>query len=382
MVFHIPGELFEWEGFKNLIDDIALTWLLGIKLVLVVGCRSLVDRQLQSMNIETKRHNGRRVTDRDTLDVVKTQAGYARFEIERLLGRALNHGGNRNDKSQKANVVSGNFYTSQPLGVLNGVDFEFSGKIRRIDIDKVHQAHKNSDVVVMTNLGVSPSGELFNMYSECIAAKVAGELQASKVFYLTTKKDVVFKDSINRVVHSLQASEAKDMLLCNNVSLSKQKVIIENESENLPIENEVLEKIGWSVLALENGVKRAHIVCPEDGSILEEIYTVNGSGLLISKDLYEGVRQATSNDTLKIYGLIQPLVDAGVLAKRTKRMIEDDINSYYVLTRDSHIVACGQLHFLGNRNAEICFIASSENSICRDKDVMLGKTGWVVAEKK
>jgi len=376
MVFHIPAELLEWEGFGGLIDDIALAWLLGIKLVIVVGCRSLVDRQLESLGIEAKVSNGRRVTDKDTLEIVKMQAGYARFEVERMLARALSHGCSRNDANEcvfdKANVVSGNFYTAQPVGVLDGTDFEYSGILRRVDTDKVHQAHLNSDVVLLTNLGVSPSGEHFNMISESLAADVAGSIKASKIFYFTSE-DIVLKDSTNRVVPSLQLFEAKEMLLHKNYELGKHQFLTGYEKDLLPIEKETVEKIGWSVSALEKGVKRAHLVCAQDGSILQELYTRDGSGLLISRDLYEDFRQADAEDVQEIYGLMKPLCDSGVLGRRTMGMIERDIDSYYVYTRDDHILTVGQLHFMEEKNAEICCIALSQD--CTDprkRNAMLG----------
>jgi hypothetical protein len=51
-VYHIPGELLAWEGFPGLMDDIALTWLLGMKIVLVAGCRHQIDLRLDSKHEE------------------------------------------------------------------------------------------------------------------------------------------------------------------------------------------------------------------------------------------------------------------------------------------------------------------------------------------
>jgi len=376
MVFHIPAELLEWEGFGGLVDDLALAWLLGIKLVIVVGCRSLVDRQLEALGIAAKVSDGRRVTDRDTLEVVKMQAGYARFEVERMLARALSHGCSRNDASgcvfEKANVVSGNFYTAQPVGVLDGTDFEYSGILRRVDTDKVHQAHSNSDVVLLTNLGVSPSGEHFNMISESLAADVAGSIQASKIFYFTSE-DIVLRDSTDRAVPSLQLSEAREMLRHRQYALEQHRFRSGHGQDLAPIERETVEKIGWSVAALEKGVPRAHLVCPRDGSLLQELYTRDGAGLLIGRDLYEDFRPADAADVPEIYGLMRPLCDAGVLGRRTRGMIERDIGSYHVYTRDEEILTVGQLHFMEGDSAEICCIAQSQE--CTDprkRNAMLG----------
>jgi hypothetical protein len=119
-VYHIPGGLLDLEDpaiFRNLMNDIALTWLLGMKVVLVVGCRHQIEKRLN----EKHRLAGVRVTDKDTLRVVKEEAGYVRFEVERELARALR----LQSSGMDGNVVSGNFYSAQPLGILDGIDYEY-----------------------------------------------------------------------------------------------------------------------------------------------------------------------------------------------------------------------------------------------------------------
>jgi len=127
-VYHIPGELLAWEGFPGLMDDIALTWLLGMKIVLVAGCRHQIDLRLEEEDDEEDEYGGNdknlggrvmmssiRVTDEDTLRVVKEEAGFVRFEIERRLAKSLRlHGGLvKGSESLVGNVVSGNFYSAQ-----------------------------------------------------------------------------------------------------------------------------------------------------------------------------------------------------------------------------------------------------------------------------
>lgn len=119
-VYHIPGGLLDLDDpaiFRNLMNDISLTWLLGMKVVLVVGCRHQIEKRLN----EKHRVAGVRVTDKDTLRVVKEEAGYVRFEVERELARALR----LQSSGLDGNVVSGNFYSAQPLGILDGVDYEY-----------------------------------------------------------------------------------------------------------------------------------------------------------------------------------------------------------------------------------------------------------------
>jgi len=181
VVFHIPGDWVDHPNpkiFRDLMNDISLTWLLGLKIVIVVGCRYQVEKRLGT---DRQKHMGMIVTDPETLRVVKEEAGYVRFEVERQLARALQ--GSRGSKGLDGNVVSGNFFSAQPFGVLDGVDYQYSGFVRRFEADKIHQCHANKDIILLTTLGVSPTGEVFNVNSEYLAAYAGGALGASKVIY-------------------------------------------------------------------------------------------------------------------------------------------------------------------------------------------------------
>jgi amino-acid N-acetyltransferase len=172
MVFHIPGDWIDHPDpkiFRDLMNDISLTWLLGVKIVIVAGCRYQVEKRIGP---NRKRHLGMVVTDPESLRVVKEEAGYVRFEVERQLARSLQ--GSRGSKGLDGNVVSGNFFSAQPFGVLHGVDYQFSGFVRRFEADKIHQCHANRDIVLLTTLGVSPTGEVFNVNSEYLAAYAGG----------------------------------------------------------------------------------------------------------------------------------------------------------------------------------------------------------------
>jgi amino-acid N-acetyltransferase len=149
-----------------------------------------------------------------------------------------------------------------------------------------------------------------------------------------------------------------------------------DQEEDSP-ETDMLIKIGWAMTALENGVKRAHIINPKFGAVLQELYTRDGSGALISRDLYEGIRRANVNDVAAIHELISPLIKMGTLVDRPKAVLEKDIESYYIFTRDNHIVACGQLKIFegnqGKRYAEIgCLVVNQEYRARGRGDAMLG----------
>ena len=359
-VYHIPGSLIEQgDNFRDLINDVALTWLLGMKIVLVVGCRYQVDKRVPDRNFV----NGILVTDANTLRVVKEEAGYVRFEVEREMARSLRvHGSTDGD----GNVVSGNFFSAQPFGVLDGTDYLYSGFVRRVEVEKIRQVHTSRDIVLMTTLGVSPSGEVFNVNSEALAANAAGALGASKLVYFTESNIILKHKTHGNQIQSLRLKDAKTWLAYKGIQINKRGPIktSNDDQEAFRTHDPILDtaiKIGWATISLDQGVKRAHILPPTQGAVLQELYTRDGSGTLISRDLYEGIRQATVNDIVGIYDLISPLIKMGTLVDRPKAQLEREIGDYYVLTRDNLVVACGQLKQFEDGFAEIaCLVVHRE----------------------
>jgi amino-acid N-acetyltransferase len=238
---------------------------------------------------------------------------------------------------------------------LDGFLYRYTGFVRKVEAEKIKKLHLNRDICLLTTLGVSPSGEVFNCNSESLAASVAGALGASKVVYFTEKEMELRHKTYDKKIQSLRLSDARN--LCDHFDIRCNKrgfVSMDEEDGNATHdEREMLLKIGWSIQALEQGVKRAHIISPKFGSVLQELYTRDGSGTLVSGDLYEGVRRATVHDVSGIYDLISPLVQMGTLIDRPKAALERDVDTYYVYTRDNNIVACGQLKLFEEGFAEI-----------------------------
>jgi amino-acid N-acetyltransferase len=382
-IYHIPGGLLDLPAdstvFRDLMNDIALTWLLGMKVVLVVGCRHQIEKRVEQG--QQIRQHGLRVTDEDTLRIVKEEAGYVRFEVERQLARSLRmQGGGASGSGghgyYDGNVVSGNFYSAQPFGILDGVDYKFTGFVRRVEVEKIKQVHNSRDICLLTTLGVSPSGEVFNVNSESLAAAVAGQMEASKIVYFTEKEMELRSNAHGNKIQSLRVLDANNLLNHYGVQVQKRgfSELLPNHSPDVPVSSDdMLLKIGWSVQAIQSGVKRAHIISPKHGALLQELYTRDGSGVLVSADLYEGIRQANVHDVSAIYDLIQPLIKMGTLIDRPKSVLEKDIDKYYVYTRDDHIVACGQLKLFKEGFAEIgCLVVSKDYRSRGRGDAMLG----------
>mmetsp|Transcript_19971 Transcript_19971/g.49070 ORF Transcript_19971/g.49070 Transcript_19971/m.49070 type:complete len:599 (+) Transcript_19971:4341-6137(+) len=370
IVCHIPGDWIDNEDptiFRNLMNDVALTWLLGLRIVIVVGCRYQIEQRMKNRT----KHMNMVVTDPESLRIVKEEAGYVRFEVERQLARSLQ--GSRGREGD-GNVVSGNFYSAQPFGVLDGVDYQYSGFVRRFEADKIRQVHQNRDIVLLTTLGVSPTGEVFNVNSEYLAAIAGGALGSSKVIYFL-ERDVELRHRLygTKIPH-LRVHDSRNLLKLHGIETKKKGfVLVNDESINSDEQKNMLVKIGWSMHALESGVKRVHILSPEKGALLQELYTRDGAGTMISGDLYDGIRQAQVTDVSPIHDLISPLIKMGTLVDRPKAILERDIHQYHVYTRDDLVVATGQLKLFKEGYAELaCLVV---NPLYRAKgrgDAMLG----------
>jgi len=368
-VYHIPGgALDQKENFRDLMSDIALTWLLGMKIVLVAGCHHQVSKRVGDR--EMSLNNGLVVTDEDVLKIIKEEAGYIRFEIERQLARSLlMHGTMDGD----GNVVSGNFFSAQPFGILDGTDYKYTGFVRRIEVEKIRQLHTTRDICLLSALGVSPSGEVFNVNSEALAASVAGSLGANKIIFFTVQDVIIKSKEFGNQIQSLRLSDASNILDYWGIAMNRRGLTRGLESViNNPPAHELLYKIGWAKAALEQGVKRAHILTLKQGALLQELYTCDGSGTLISRDIYEGIRQAKVDDVAGIHELITPLIEVGTLIDRPKADLEKNIENYYVYTRDDLVVGCGQLKKFEDNSAEIgCLVVRREYRANGKGDTML-----------
>lgn len=240
-------------------------------------------------------------------------------------------------------------------------------------MDNIRKLHEQKDICLLSTLGVSPSGEVFNVNSEALAASAAGALGASKVIFFTEQEMELRNKEHDKKIQSLRLSDARNVLNYYGVKINT-KGYVEEPGERLDVYAQgMLLKIGWSVEALERGVKRAHIISPRQGALLQELFTRDGSGTLVSGDLYDGIRRADVGDVSGIHDLISPLIEMGTLIDRPKATLENDIDSYYVFTRDDHIVACGQLKIFDQGFAEIgCLVVNPSYRSRGRGDAMLG----------
>ncbi|MDH5785030.1 MAG: amino-acid N-acetyltransferase [Chromatiales bacterium] len=322
-VIAFGGELIAEEQFATLVHDIALLNSLGVKLVLVHGARPQIETRLNERGVKFEYANGLRITDEAALACVKEAAGAVRVEIEALLSMGL---ANSPMAGAQIRVASGNFVTAQPLGVREGVDYQHTGEVRRIDADAITRLLNEGAIVLLSPLGYSPTGEVFNLSAEDVATAAAIELGADKLLYLIDGAGLQLDDGT--LVRQLNLGEAESFL---------------NEHPNLPA---AISRALYSALyACDEGVNRAHLIDRhQDGSLLLELFTRDGIGTLISDDEYEGMGEATIDDVGGILELLEPLESEGILVRRSRERLEMEIDHFTVMERDGMIIACAAFY--------------------------------------
>lgn len=333
-VIFFGGNLVTEADFDNLIHDFALLKSLGVRLVLVHGIRSQIDERLLQQGDTPKFHHHLRITDATTLQYVKQAAGLVRVEIEALLSMGLP---GSPMAGAKIRVASGNFVTAKPLGVLDGIDYCHTGKVRRIDAQAIHQQLDQNNVVLISPIGYSPSGEVFNLSAEEVATEVAIALQAEKLILLTEQACLSPQDQ-----HPLQ-----------QLTTEQASTLLADLPETLA------RSLQAAIQSCRQGVARAHLLDRHlDGSLLLELFTRDGVGTLISSSEFETIRSATLDDIGGIMELIKPLEQQGILVKRSREKLEMEIGDYIVIERDGLIIGCTAFHVMQDKQyAELACLA-------------------------
>lgn len=325
------------DDCDKLIHDFALLKNLGIRLVLVHGIRPQIDQRLKQQNIVPKFHQNLRITDDNALQCAKEAAGLVRVEIEAMLSMGL---ANSPMAGAKIKVASGNFVIAKPLGIIDGIDYQHTGTVRRIEHASIHQQLEQDNVVLISPIGYSPSSEIFNLGAEHVATEIAIALQAEKLILLT------------------EQSCLSDKQLIQQMTVNEVEIFLQQERDET-----ITHSLTAAIQSCQQGVKRVHLINRKtDGALLLELFTRDGTGTLISSNPFEEIRPATLNDIAGILELIKPLEQKGLLVKRSREKLEMEINDYIVIERDGLIIGCTACHsMIDKQSAEIACLAVHPN---------------------
>ena len=318
-VIGFGGELINDDMLSTLIPDLSLMSALGIKLVLVHGSRPQVNEQLRlkGHNIRFGRRN--EPTSAAALECAKEAAGEIRLDIEAAFSQGLP---NTPMSHAQIRVISGNFVTARPMGIIDGIDYQHAGAVRKIDTNSILRSLELEAIVLLSPLGFSPTGEAFNLAMEELALSTAVAIRAEKLIYLTPQ-GINYKDKSKEIAGELARIEADKLLNAHELD-EDSTVFLESASQ-----------------AVKRGVPRAHLVPYHlDGSVLLEIFTHDGVGTMVVEDKLDDLRPATLDDVGAILQLIEPLEADGTLVPRGRAVVEREVERYTVLEHDGIIYGC------------------------------------------
>jgi amino-acid N-acetyltransferase len=335
-VIAFGGEVLEDGEFQQLTHDINVLVSLEVRVVLVHGTRPQIEKQMREHGVEPRYVGNRRVTDARALACVKEANGIVRVEVEALLSMEL---ANSPMWGADIRVSSGNFVTAKPVGVVGGVDFQHTGEVRKIDAEGIVRRLDDHEVVLLSPIGFSPTGDVFNCTLEDVATSTAIALQADKLIFLTETAGAL--DAKGRLMPELTVKQATEVAARNHLT--------EDVHVYLPC----------AVKACEHGVKRAHLISRHvDGALLIELFTHHGIGTMIVPESPETIRPATHDDMAGIQQILEPLEQQGILVRREAQELEREIDRFFVIASDSNIFGCAALHpYPEEKTAELAALA-------------------------
>ncbi|MFO1329294.1 MAG: amino-acid N-acetyltransferase [Rubrivivax sp.] len=328
-VVGLVGEAIAAGKLNAFVQDLAILHAMGIKLVLVHGFRPQVNEQLAAKGQVSRFAKGIRITDPVALDCAQEAAGQLRFEIEAAFSQGLP---NTPMANATVRVVSGNFLTARPVGIVDGVDFQLSGLVRRVDGGAIRRAIDIGALVLLSPFGFSPTGEAFNLTMEDVATATAIALQADKLLFLTEVPGI--RENGNH----------PDSDVDTELALADARRLL----GQLPAPQHPTDPAFYlqhCVRACEGGVERSHILpFAADGALLMEVFTHDGIGTMVVDEKLESLREAVSDDVGGVLQLIEPFERDGTLVRRERAEIERDIANYTVIEHDGIIFGCAALY--------------------------------------
>ncbi|WP_313076026.1 amino-acid N-acetyltransferase [Melaminivora sp.] len=350
-VVGLTGEAIAAGKLQGIVQDLAMIQAMGVKIVLVHGFRPQVNEQLAVKGHAAQYARGMRITDPVALDSAQEAAGQLRYEIEAAFSQGLP---NTPMAGSRVRVISGNFLTARPVGIVDGVNFQHTGLVRKVDVEGIRRTLEMQALVLISPFGFSPTGEAFNLSMEEVATRVASELQADKLLFLTE-------------VPGIRARPLEPAAEDNPIDTELPLAAARRLLAQLPAPEQPTDAgfyLQHCVRACEHGVERSHILpFGVDGALLLEIYVHDGIGTMVIDEKLEELREATIDDVGSIIQLIEPFERDGTLVKRDRTEIERDIASYTVIEHDGVIFGCAALHpYPEARTAEMAAVTVSAQS--------------------
>ena len=319
-VLSLDGAIVTDENFANILLDVAVLRSLNIRVALVHGASAQIRTLAEQQKVKASDLDGTGVTDSETLKLALTAAN--------RLTHAMLEGLSAND----LRAACTNAIVAHPMGILHGVDHQFTGRVERVDVELLQTLLNQGVIPVVPPLGFDGDGKTYRVNSDGVALEVARALGAIKLIYITTQ------DGLSR-----QGQIIRQLLVAD-----LDAILANHKEEILP---ELLSKAVHASAACHAGVQRVHIINGRvDEGLLAEVFSNEGIGTLIYANEYQQVRRALKKDIRAIQMLTKKSVESEELVKRTRASIEKNIGDFYIFEIDKNPVACVALHVYPEHN--------------------------------
>lgn len=357
-VIMLGGDSLAHENFVTIVHDIALLASLGVRLVLVHGARPQIEDALARAGVASRYHRGVRITSEDAIEPIRdTVAG-----LGVMLATAFSSGlPNSPLHNSRIRVTQSNAVVAKPMGVVDGVDYHYTGDVRRIDTETIRALLDIGSLVIVPCLGYSPAGEVLNLRCELVAAEVASAIRADKLIVMHGDRGV--RNAEGELATELRPGELDDL--------------IRREPTD-----ETIARLSALARAARAGVPRCHLLSyAEDGALLLELFTREGVGTQISTDGYETLRTANVDDVPGIIELIRPLEENGVLVRRSRENLEQEFDRFFVAELDGMVIGCAALYpFPDERAGELACLVTHPDYRHRHPHDFAGKGKRTIGE--
>ena len=313
-VLAIDGAIVTDENFATLLLDVAVLRSLNIRVVLVHGASAQIKLLSDEQKIPASNFDGAGITDAATLQLALNAANRLTHEI--LEGLSAND----------LRAVCPNVIIAHPLGIIGGVDHQFTGKVEKVDVEMLQTLLTQGMIPVIPPLGFDGDGKTYRVNSDGVAVAVAEALKATKLIFITAADGIL-----------VQGRLIRQMLVAD-----LESVIAMQKNDIAP---ELLSKALHAVTACKAGIPRVHVINGKvDEGLLAEVFSNEGIGTLIYANEYQQIRRAMKKDVRAIQLLTKAAVESAELMRRTRPMIEKNLADYFIFEIDKNPVACVALH--------------------------------------
>jgi amino-acid N-acetyltransferase len=336
-VVKIDCTVIDHPQFPLLIKDIALLQQLGINVVLVPGARERIDEIISRYGFTTEYHRSIRITTEETIPFARMAA----FDVSNRLMTGL--------AGQEVNAVVGNWVRAKSLGVIDGIDFHYSGTVERILTDPVREVISMGMIPIFPCIGWNSTGKPYNLSSDELVLQIAVALGAEKLFFITTEAQL----SAEHYHCPAECGVSRDGRI-SRIDASTAAHFLELNPEK----SGELFRINLARRACDRGISRVHILDGRrEGVLLQEIFSNQGVGTMVHTNLYESIRDMRASDVSDVLRIMDPYVEEGILVPRDKQTLQQFYHDFIVFDVDGIVHGCAALHIYEDDQAEIAAVA-------------------------